>query len=81
MVTVEEPLALAQAIAQHSRPDTLVVVDCLTLWLTNLRMPGRPLEAVGWAFCAGQGGARAAGGGHGAKCPAEQAASPRDLRR
>jgi len=39
MVTVEEPLALAEAIAQHSRPDTLVVVDCLTLWLTNLRMP------------------------------------------
>ena len=39
MVTVEEPLALAQAIAQHSRPDTLIVVDCLTLWLTNQLMP------------------------------------------
>ncbi|MBK6567365.1 bifunctional adenosylcobinamide kinase/adenosylcobinamide-phosphate guanylyltransferase [Candidatus Aalborgicola defluviihabitans] len=39
MATVEEPMALAEAIAQHSRPDTLVVVDCLTLWLTNLRMP------------------------------------------
>jgi adenosylcobinamide kinase/adenosylcobinamide-phosphate guanylyltransferase len=39
MATVEEPLALAEALAQHSRPDTLVVVDCLTLWLTNLRMP------------------------------------------
>ncbi len=39
MVTVEEPLALAQAIAQHSRPDTLIVVDCLTLWLTNCLMP------------------------------------------
>jgi len=39
MVTVEEPLALAKAIVQHSRPNTLVVVDCLTLWLTNLRMP------------------------------------------
>ncbi|MBL0244724.1 MAG: bifunctional adenosylcobinamide kinase/adenosylcobinamide-phosphate guanylyltransferase [Rhodoferax sp.] len=38
MLTVEEPMALAEAIAQHSRPDTLVVVDCLTLWLTNLRM-------------------------------------------
>jgi adenosylcobinamide kinase / adenosylcobinamide-phosphate guanylyltransferase len=36
---VEEPLALAQAITQHSRADTLVVVDCLTLWLTNLLMP------------------------------------------
>jgi adenosylcobinamide kinase/adenosylcobinamide-phosphate guanylyltransferase len=39
MQTVEEPLHLAEAICQHSRADTLVVVDCLTLWLTNLRMP------------------------------------------
>jgi len=39
MLTVEEPLALAKAIVQHSRPNTLLVVDCLTLWLTNLRMP------------------------------------------
>jgi adenosylcobinamide kinase/adenosylcobinamide-phosphate guanylyltransferase len=39
MQTVEEPLHLAEAIRQHSRADTLVVVDCLTLWLTNLRMP------------------------------------------
>jgi adenosylcobinamide kinase/adenosylcobinamide-phosphate guanylyltransferase len=39
MRTVEEPLALAQAIGAHSRADTLVVVDCLTLWLTSLLMP------------------------------------------
>jgi adenosylcobinamide kinase / adenosylcobinamide-phosphate guanylyltransferase len=39
MATVEEPLALAEAIARHSQPSTLVVVDCLTLWLTNLLMP------------------------------------------
>ncbi|UUZ75692.1 bifunctional adenosylcobinamide kinase/adenosylcobinamide-phosphate guanylyltransferase [Polaromonas sp. P1(28)-13] len=39
MRTVEEPLELAQAVQQQSRPDTLVVVDCLTLWLTNLLMP------------------------------------------
>jgi len=39
MATVEEPLQLAQAITTHSRADTLLVVDCLTLWLTNLRMP------------------------------------------
>ena len=39
MLTVEEPLQLAEAIARHSRPDTLVVVDCMTLWLTNLLMP------------------------------------------
>ncbi|MDZ7918704.1 bifunctional adenosylcobinamide kinase/adenosylcobinamide-phosphate guanylyltransferase [Rhodoferax sp.] len=39
MRTVEEPFALAEAIRQHSNARTLVVVDCLTLWLTNLLMP------------------------------------------
>ena len=39
MVTVEEPFALAEAITRHSRADTLVLVDCLTLWLTNMLMP------------------------------------------
>ncbi|MBX9817435.1 MAG: bifunctional adenosylcobinamide kinase/adenosylcobinamide-phosphate guanylyltransferase [Burkholderiaceae bacterium] len=39
MRTVEEPIALAEAIRRHSSARTLVVVDCLTLWLTNLLMP------------------------------------------
>ena len=39
MATVEEPLALGETIARLSQPHTLVVVDCLTLWLTNLLMP------------------------------------------
>lgn len=39
MATVEEPVRLAAAIAQHSAPHTMVVVDCLTLWLTNLLFP------------------------------------------
>ena len=39
MQTVEEPIELAQAIIQHSDAHTLIVVDCLTLWLTNLLMP------------------------------------------
>jgi adenosylcobinamide kinase/adenosylcobinamide-phosphate guanylyltransferase len=39
MQTAEEPVALAEALARASAPDTLVVVDCLTLWLTNLVMP------------------------------------------
>lgn len=37
--TVEEPRALAETIAAWSTPDTLVVVDCLTMWLTNLMLP------------------------------------------
>lgn len=45
MATVEEPLALAQAIARESRPHRLVVVDCLTLWLTAQLMPCAPDSA------------------------------------
>ncbi|MEJ6022837.1 bifunctional adenosylcobinamide kinase/adenosylcobinamide-phosphate guanylyltransferase [Ramlibacter sp. PS4R-6] len=39
METVEEPHELAQAIGANSRADTLIVVDCLTLWLTARLMP------------------------------------------
>lgn len=41
--TVEEPLALAEKINELSRADTLLVVDCLTLWLTNWLMPATPV--------------------------------------
>ena len=34
--TVEEPLALAEAIARESAADRLILIDCLTLWLSNL---------------------------------------------
>ncbi|MDD0808893.1 bifunctional adenosylcobinamide kinase/adenosylcobinamide-phosphate guanylyltransferase [Curvibacter sp. RS43] len=37
--THEEPRQLAEALRRLSAPDTLVVVDCLTLWLTNWLMP------------------------------------------
>jgi adenosylcobinamide kinase/adenosylcobinamide-phosphate guanylyltransferase len=39
MRTIEEPIELARAIVTQSTPETLVVVDCLTMWLTNLLMP------------------------------------------
>lgn len=39
MLTFEEPLALPGVLKNSSAPDTLVVVDCLTLWLTNILMP------------------------------------------
>ncbi|MDP2771411.1 MAG: bifunctional adenosylcobinamide kinase/adenosylcobinamide-phosphate guanylyltransferase [Giesbergeria sp.] len=35
MQTLEEPRDVAGALAQHSALDTLIVVDCLTLWLTH----------------------------------------------
>ena len=46
MATVEEPLALAEALTRHSDANTLIVVDCLTLWLTNLTMPADPAQAL-----------------------------------
>lgn len=33
---VEEPLALAEALLRQAARDRFVIVDCLTLWLTNL---------------------------------------------
>jgi len=42
LATVEEPRALAETVARLSQPGTLVVVDCLSLWLTNLLMPADP---------------------------------------
>jgi adenosylcobinamide kinase/adenosylcobinamide-phosphate guanylyltransferase len=33
---VEEPLALAACLAREAGPDRCVLVDCLTLWLSNL---------------------------------------------
>lgn len=38
--TVEEPLALVDCLAAEAAPDTVVVVDCLTLWLTNIMLGG-----------------------------------------
>jgi len=46
MTTLEEPLALGEALRAHAKPRRLIVVDCLTLWLTNLAMPpqGAPFD-------------------------------------
>ena len=44
--TVEEPLELAPALARHARADRPILVDCLTLWLSNLMHAGRDIEAA-----------------------------------
>jgi adenosylcobinamide kinase / adenosylcobinamide-phosphate guanylyltransferase len=36
--TVEEPVALAEALLRESGPESVVLVDCLTLWISNLMM-------------------------------------------
>lgn len=37
---VEEPLALATALEIHARADRTILVDCLTLWLSNVLHAG-----------------------------------------
>ena len=39
--TLEEPLEVASALGAEARPGRVVVVDCLTLWLSNLMLAGR----------------------------------------
>lgn len=34
----EEPIALGRALLEVARPGSVVIVDCLTLWLTNIIM-------------------------------------------
>jgi adenosylcobinamide kinase/adenosylcobinamide-phosphate guanylyltransferase len=38
----EEPLALAAALLRHAAPNRCLLVDCLTLWLTNLLLHADP---------------------------------------
>jgi adenosyl cobinamide kinase/adenosyl cobinamide phosphate guanylyltransferase/ribosomal protein S18 acetylase RimI-like enzyme len=44
-VVVEEPLDLAGALRASAGPGRAVLVDCLTLWLTNVLLAGREPDA------------------------------------
>ncbi len=44
--TVEEPIGLAAVIARNAKPDTVLLVDCLTLWLSNIMLSGRDVGAM-----------------------------------
>lgn len=50
--TIEEPLALPDTLGRAAGPDRAVLVDCLTLWLSNLLLAGRDVEAAGAALVA-----------------------------
>ncbi|MCD8548225.1 MAG: bifunctional adenosylcobinamide kinase/adenosylcobinamide-phosphate guanylyltransferase [Aeromonadaceae bacterium] len=50
---VEAPLALLPTLAREAAPASLLLVDCLTLWLTNLLcQPQAPTDAELAARCA-----------------------------
>lgn len=44
--TVEAPMDLPETIAREAAPDRILLVDCLTLWVTNLLLADRPLPAA-----------------------------------
>jgi adenosylcobinamide kinase/adenosylcobinamide-phosphate guanylyltransferase len=44
-ITRDAPLDLAEAIAEEARPERILLVDCLTLWLTNVMLRGDDVEA------------------------------------
>ncbi len=44
--TIEAPVELATAILEHSRPNRLLLIDCLTLWTSNLLLGDRDISAA-----------------------------------
>ena len=44
--TVEEPLELVRALTAHAAPERPILVDCLTLWLSNLMHAARDVETT-----------------------------------
>ncbi|MCP4327840.1 MAG: bifunctional adenosylcobinamide kinase/adenosylcobinamide-phosphate guanylyltransferase [Alphaproteobacteria bacterium] len=44
--TIEEPLDLAEVLSRTAARDTVLLVDCLTLWLTNVLLSDRDVEAA-----------------------------------
>jgi len=43
---IEEPLALAPRLCAEARPERVVLVDCLTLWLSNVMLAGQDAAAA-----------------------------------
>lgn len=50
--TVEAPLDLVEALTGNAGPESPVLVDCLTLWLSNLMGAGRDVDAATAALAA-----------------------------
>jgi adenosylcobinamide kinase/adenosylcobinamide-phosphate guanylyltransferase len=49
--TVETPLALVQAIAEEAEHERPLLIDCLTLWLSNLLLAGKQPDAEAAVLC------------------------------
>ena len=51
--TIEEPLDILGQIREHAAPGRPILVDCLTLWLSNLMEAGRDPDAEAEALALG----------------------------
>jgi adenosylcobinamide kinase / adenosylcobinamide-phosphate guanylyltransferase len=49
--TVEEQLDICKILVQSCAPDTVILVDCLTLWVTNLMMAEADISKAFVALC------------------------------
>ncbi len=54
-MTIEEPLELAAALVREAQGGRAVLVDCLTLWLSNITLAERDIEAEAAALIAALG--------------------------
>lgn len=50
-ITLEEPVDLAGAMEAASRRADAVLVDCLTLWASNLMLADHDIDAATWRLC------------------------------
>lgn len=50
--TWEAPLDLAETLTRHGQPSSILLVDCITLWLTNHMLGGSDLDAERRRLCA-----------------------------
>jgi len=50
--TIEEPFALVDILQGEAHEERILLVDCLTLWLSNLLLAGKDIEAEKARLCA-----------------------------
>ena len=50
--TIEAPYALADVMARESASSRVLLIDCLTLWLTNVMLRGDDVDAASLALAA-----------------------------
>ncbi|MCD6184178.1 MAG: bifunctional adenosylcobinamide kinase/adenosylcobinamide-phosphate guanylyltransferase [Deltaproteobacteria bacterium] len=44
--TVEEPINLHKAITEHGKSSDIILIDCITLWISNLLLKSRRIDYI-----------------------------------